>query len=171
MHWCKGFLDNWASRVKMDTMKSSQASFDKNKETSPSYKRHQQQAFWQILIPVLIVGFLVLAAGVVMVLSISGTDIGIDVSQWADTSLIWMILPVLFFAVLMVILLLGLIYLFARLLSILPTYTALVQNYANLISARVNLLMHKLTSPIITVESRKAGMHAFFEKIFCRSND
>lgn len=171
MHWRKGFLVNWPSRVKMDTMKSPQISLDKNNNTRPSYKRHQRQTFWQILIPILIVGFLVLAAGVVMVLSISGTDIGVDASQWADTSLIWMILPVLFFAVLMVILLLGLIYLFARLLSILPTYAALVQNYAKLISARVNHLMHKLTSPIITVESRKAGMHAFFEKIFSRSND
>ncbi len=152
-------------------MKSPQSSLNKNNNTSPSYQRHQQQAFWQILIPILFVGLLVLAAGVVMVLSISGTDIGIDVSQLADTSLIWMILPVLFFAVLIVILLLGLIYLFARLLSILPSYTALVQNYTNLISVRVNLIMHKLTSPIITVESRKAGMHAFFDKIFSRSND
>ena len=96
----------------------------------------------------------------------AGGDPAGQVSTWADASLIWLILPVLLFAVVGVLVLAGLIYLLARLLKVLPVYTSLVQNYADLIAAWVKYISNKVASPFISVESAWTAAGRFFEKLF-----
>ena len=64
-------------------------------QLSSSLQRHKKQRFWQIMAPILLGGLVTLAAAVLMVLALTGTVGGISLSQYADTSLVWLILPVL----------------------------------------------------------------------------
>lgn len=135
---------------------------------SPSYRRHQQQRFWQILTPIILGGLIILAAAVLMVLTLTGTVSGISLSQYADTSMIWLIMPVMVFGILITILLLGLIYLVARVLNILPHYTFMAQQYATLIEFKIKLWTKKALEPVIAVKSFNATVGAFFKNLFGR---
>jgi len=60
-----------------------------------SYRRHQKQLFWQILLPVGLGFTLVLAIAVMVVMATPGANAGAHASQWADASTIWLVIPVL----------------------------------------------------------------------------
>jgi len=132
---------------------------------STSLQRHKRQRFWQILAPIILGGLATLAAAVLMVLTLTGTVSGVNLSQTADTSLIWLILPVMVFGVFFTMLLLGLVYGLARLLNILPQYTFLVQQYAALIESKIKLWTRKGLEPIISVKSITAAVSAFFKNL------
>ena len=133
---------------------------------SPSLQRHKKQRFWQILAPILLGGMITLAAAVLMVLALTGGVSGINLSQVADTSLIWLILPVVVLGVVFGLIVFGMIYAAARLLNVLPYYTFLIQQYAALIEAKIKLWMKKGMDPVITVESVKSAVSAFFKNLF-----
>ena len=135
-------------------------------QISSSFRRHQRQRFWQILTPIILGGLITLAAAVLMVLSLTGTVSGINLSQTADTSLVWLILPVLIIGVFFGSLLLSMIYLIARLLNVLPQYTFLVQQYAALIEAKIKLWAQKGMAPIISIKSINAAVGAFLKNLF-----
>jgi hypothetical protein len=56
------------------------------------------------------------------------------VSQWADTSVIWLIAASLLFTLVLAVILILMIWLLARLLKILPEYTSKAQDYAGVIA-------------------------------------
>ncbi|OQX64097.1 MAG: hypothetical protein B5M51_04295, partial [Anaerolinea sp. 4484_236] len=63
---------------------------------TPSYQLHRRQFIWQILAPILIVAILVIAASV-----FAATRNENQASVWADISLIWLIIPAFFFALIL----------------------------------------------------------------------
>lgn len=160
------FLDIVVSYVKIRIMETKIKQTNDLRQLSPSYRRHQRQRFWQILTPILLGGLITLAAAVIMVLNLTGTISGVNLSQTADTSLIWLILPVMVFGILLAALLFGLIYGVARLLNVIPQYTFLVQHYAALIEAKIKLWTKKGMEPIISVKSVNAAISAFFRNLF-----
>lgn len=131
-------------------------------QNQPSYQRHKKQRFWQILAPIGAGVLLVAAVMVLIILTATGGDPGAQVSGWADTSLIWLILPVLLVAVGVALLLFALVYLLARFLKILPSYISLVQNYATLAAVQVKYWSDKVVAPLITVKSSWAGISGLF---------
>ena len=133
---------------------------------SPSFRRHQKQRFWQILAPIILGGLITLAAATLMVLTLTGSVSGVNLSQTADTSLIWLIVPIMVFGIFLTVLLLGLVYLIARILNVLPQYTFLVQQYAALIEAKILLWTKKGMTPLIKTKSASAAVGAFFKNLF-----
>ncbi len=133
---------------------------------SESYQRHQKQRFWQILLPIIFGCLLILAAAVMVILRTVHTEAGGIVSQWADASLIWLILPVLPVALALTVVLAGMVYLMAKALNIIPTYSLLVQQYANLMSIYVKKWMNKIVTPFFAVKSFRAGLATFFSSVF-----
>jgi uncharacterized membrane protein YbhN (UPF0104 family) len=131
-----------------------------------SFKRHQRQSFWQIIAPVGFATLLILVILVLVILRAVGTDAGGQVSQWADTSLIWLILPALLLALLLTLILVGMIYLLAQLLKIIPGFTYNAQYYVGLASGYVESFADKLVAPIIAVKSGGATVSALFGAIF-----
>lgn len=87
-----------------------------------SYLRHRKQNLTQVLLPVILSAVLLLALAIW--LAARGLGNGGDVSRWGAISAIWVILPLMFAALLFTALLAGLVYLMARLLKILPGYTS-----------------------------------------------
>ncbi len=160
---------NWATHVKMNTMEKQNSRFNSAYQESASYQRHKKQQFWQILTPV---GLGLLVTLVIVALVIRATlltDAGGPVSQWADLSLIWLLMPVMLFAIIATLILIGLIYLVARLLKIVPTYTFVVQHYTRLITTQVMHWADKLVTPIISFDITKARVGAFLSALAGRS--
>jgi hypothetical protein len=136
---------------------------------SKSYLRHRKQRLWQILIPVWLGILLILAVAALVVWTASGSGPGGVISAGADTAIIWLILPVLFFAFVGGVILLVLIYLLAKVLGILPSYTYLGQQYAELIAAQVTYWANLAVKPIFAVRGFLAGARTLFDGLFGRS--
>jgi hypothetical protein len=132
----------------------------------PSIQRHDRQKLWQILIPIIFVVLLILAVGVLIVLTATRPTGGGTVSQWADVSTIWIVLPLMAFAFMGLLITAGIIYLLSKILNILPVYGNLVQQYAGLMAARANLITRKIVAPIVSARSTRAGVGGFFRSLF-----
>jgi len=140
------------------------SSFEDDKR--PSIQRHQREKLWQILIPLIFGVLLILGVGVIVVLTATRSTAGGPVSQWADVSAIWLIFPIILFTAFGVLVLIGLTYAVGKVINILPPYANLVQGYAGLIAAKVNLMTRKFVSPYIKIESTRAGIKGFLSALF-----
>ncbi|MDP3186157.1 MAG: hypothetical protein Q8M58_12885, partial [Anaerolineales bacterium] len=92
---------------------------------SPTLRVHKRQRFWQILAPMMLVILLALVAG--------GFTLAAEAGQTrpgADVAVIWLIAPLMLFALLCMAVLGGMIYAIARLTKIMPRYTLQAQNFA-----------------------------------------
>lgn len=130
-----------------------------------SFRRHQSQRFWQILLPVILGGLVVVAVIVLVILTAAGGDPVGQVSIWADTSLIWLILPALLFAVIVLLIIGGMIYLLTKLLRIIPTYSTIAQDFVGKVAEGVRNVADKIASPFIAVKGAEAATGKFFEKL------
>ena len=86
-----------------------------------SYLRHRRQVAWQIILPVVVGGLIMVAMIVVLCLSTFGGN-G-DVSRWAAISTIWLTLPVMLAAIILFTLIVAVTYLLSRGASFIPRYT------------------------------------------------
>lgn len=118
---------------------------------------HKREVFWQIAFPLII--------GVLVILSLAvGTGFLSNnlASQAANISAIWLILPVLIFTFIFLALLAGLTFGLIKLISILPPYAAMVQNFFVLIKVRVRQASDVAAEPVIKVASARAWLRALF---------
>jgi len=91
----------------------------------PSYRKHRSQVAWQILLPVILAGVLLVAAAVLVSL---GTFRGNgNVARWAAISTIWLTLPVMMGALILLVVLMALAYLLGRAAGFIPPYTLQAQ--------------------------------------------
>ena len=138
---------------------------------SDSFSRHRKQRFWQILLPVGLGGVFALAALGMVIYTAVGSSAGGPVSQWADVSTIWLLLPALLVAVIIAAILFAMVWLLARLLNILPAYTAVIQYHARSISSLIINAVDKLAAPIISVRSFSARLPGLIAALFGQRRD
>lgn len=120
-----------------------------------THQRHRREVFWQISLP-FIVGCLIL-----LVLAVLATRLSAEsASTWADISLIYMIIPAMFFSLLAVIILSAGIYLTLRLLRALPFYFFRGQNWFLLVNLQAGRIGDRLVEPFLRVRAWKAGATA-----------
>lgn len=163
------FLDNCLTRVKMRNMNQTKSGSTSELRHRDSYQRYQRQSFWQIIAPIGLMGLLALAGMVFMVLSISGTRTGISVSQWSDASIIWMLLPLIIPAVMILILIILIIYGVTKVIQAVPGYSRLIHAYIKLYGLRVDIATRKTLAPLINLKSIFAGAGRFFSALLGRS--
>ena len=112
----------------------------------PSYRRHRRQVAWQILVPIILAGLLlIVAAYLVWVGTFQGNG---DVATWAAISTIWLTLPVMFGALVLLVLFGGLAYLLGRAAGFIPPYTLQAQLFTSRMVAaahRVEQVGHRPT--------------------------
>jgi hypothetical protein len=87
-----------------------------------------------------------------------------DVGRWAAVSTIWIVIPILLAGLLFLAILIGLIYLVARLLGILPTYTGKAQDYVYIAQSYIKRGADMAAKPIIAIE----GFLEYFKALFGR---
>jgi len=135
-------------------------------ESHASFRQHRRQTFWQVLLPVLLSVLLVLVGLVLLIMLANDGDPAGKLSVWADTSLIWLLLPMMGLGLMAILILGAMIYLLARLLKILPTYTALVQHYFSFAETWVKLMAGKLLNPVLKVRGYQAGAGHLLKSLF-----
>jgi hypothetical protein len=130
---------------------------DPRPAVSPSIRSHRRQLAWQIIVPFLVVLALILAVAVLI-----STRTGSAPRTWADVSAIWLIIPMLALALLILILLGFLIYGVARLLQVTPRYTGKTRDFFSLLSGRTRSMADGTAKPIIWFQQAGAILKSIF---------
>jgi hypothetical protein len=124
----------------------------------PSVHVHKRQFALQILVPFLVAAVLILAAAVLVA---SGPVSA--ARTWADISIIWLIAPMLVFALLFVLILGLLIYGIARLLQVTPRYTGKAQGFFALLSGWIHTIADATAKPFIWFQQAGAILKSIFK--------
>jgi hypothetical protein len=117
--------------------------------------------FWQVFFPLGVGTVIMLGVCVLPVVAIAR---GGDVSQWADTSLIWLIVPAMFFSLIPLALLGGSAYGVLKLFEKMPGWMFRLQGIFEIIRLKTREYSDKAAAPIIKANSFYARINAAFPK-------
>lgn len=129
---------------------------DRNPET---YQKHKKEVLWQITIP-LVIGVLVIlmmAAGSVLP--------AVDQSRMADISLIWIILPNMVIALLMILMLAGMVFGLMKLTGIVPFYARKVQIFFNRVNSQTQKIDDRIVEPILKGKTSSASFRKLIQQV------
>ena len=132
---------------------------DRKKADSTSVLKHRRQFIWQILVPFLVMAGLIIT-GAVLVVSGGPKQTGV----WADVSTIWILAPMLGFALLIAVVLCSLIYGLAKLTQIIPHYTGQAQEFVAAVSAGIYKVADGAAKPIFWFQKAGATIKSLFHK-------
>jgi hypothetical protein len=127
-----------------------------------SYQKHRKDLVWKIILPVLLSA--VLCIGLIVLINVVTFGSGGDVARWAAISTMWIAIPTMLGMLILLALLVGIIYLLAKLLNITPNYTAMAQDFFHLIQSYAKRGADAVAKPIITLDSIGAGISRLFGK-------
>jgi len=130
--------------------------FEQLQRNPKTQAEHRREVFWQISVP-LIIGVLLLLAALVGII-VSAVQPVSDVRRWADVSLVWLILPSLFFALLCLVALAGMVVLVSLVLNKLPPLAAMVQLYFEVAREKVSQVSDRLVEPVIKINGLGAAL-------------
>ncbi len=135
------------------------AQFERNPKTHAAHKR---DVFWQITLPLLAGILLILAAvGAIIFSTLQPVT---DVERWADVSLMWLILPALFFAFLFLVVLAALVYGVSFLLHMIPRYALVVQLFFERVKDKAGQLLNASVEPVLRINSIWAAIRYASER-------
>jgi len=116
-------------------------------------KRHQKEVLWQITVPIVIGSLVLLALAVLSVGIVPG-----EARRWADISMIWLIVPVMFVTLLSLLFLAGSIYAVMRLILVLPKYSYQALGWMLLLGLQLRRLNDRLVEPFLRMQMLSASM-------------
>ncbi len=131
-----------------------------SKPVHESYRRHRRQLVTQIILP-MVVTVLLFVALIVWINLATFRGSG-NSARWAAVSEIWIFAPLIIVSLLFLILLVGIIYLLARLLGIIPNYTSKVQDFVQELGVRIQHAADIPVRPFIFLDSIGASIKALF---------
>ncbi len=128
-----------------------------------SYQLHRKQRATQIILPVALGALLII--GMIALISFATFKSNGDVGRWAAISTIWVIIPILLAGLILLAILIGLIYLMARMLGALPHYTGIAQDYVYIAQSYIIRGADMAVKPIIALGGFIENIKAFLERI------
>lgn len=126
---------------------------------SPTLRQHKRQVVWQIILPFVFMALLIIAGAVLVAF---GGDS--STALWRDVSLIWMLVPALFLALIAMIVLGAAIYGLARLKKVTPRYTSLAQEYTLKGAHFINKIVDGTAKPFIWLGQAGAAIRSIFKR-------
>lgn len=121
-----------------------------------THAQHRREVFWQIILP-LIAGVLLLLAALAVII-LSATQPVTELRRWADVSLVWIILPSLFFAFIPLVILVGLVYGVSKILQAVPVYTHKIQRFLERVSGNITRLADLMAEPVLRIHTFRAAV-------------
>lgn len=128
-----------------------------------SYLKHRKQMVRQVILPVVLASILMIA--MIVWICLATFNQGGDVGRWAAISTMWIVTPVMLVGILILALLIGLIYLMARVLGAIPYYTGIAQDYVYIGQGYVKRFADMLVKPIIGLNGWLETIKEFFGRI------
>ncbi len=145
----------WGSYAKIQMMKAVSS-----KPVHESYQRHRRQLATQIILPMVLAALLFVA--LVVLINLATFRGSGDVARWAAVSTIWIAAPIMIASLIFLAVLVGLIYLLARLLGIAPIYTNKAQNFVQKLGIRIRLAADASVKPVLFLDSIGASIKRLF---------
>jgi cytochrome c biogenesis factor len=118
---------------------------------------HRRQLAWQILVPFFVVMAIILFVAVLVALGATATR------AWADVSTIWLIAPMLVFALFFVAVLSFLIFGIAKLLQVTPRFTGKAQDFFALLSSWARIIADGAAKPFFWIQQAGAILKSIFK--------
>lgn len=120
---------------------------------------HKREVFWQIIFPIIV------GALIILTLAVGSGLVSYNIaSQAANISMMWLLIPLLFFTLIFIIMTAGLAYGLIRLIGILPPYAALVQNFFIMLNLEVRQASDLAAEPVLKTASAWARLRALLGK-------
>jgi len=128
---------------------------------TPTIRQHKRQFFWQILFPMLMVVLLgLVVGGLVIAATVTGQG---QTRLWADVSIIWLLAPMLFLALGLVVVMFALVYGLAKLLQVTPTYTGKAQGFFAQVVVWTHKIADAVVKPFFWLDEAGATIKSFFK--------
>ncbi len=133
-----------------------------SKRNPETYRTHRKEFLWQIMAPLIL--------GVVLILVLMGFSVSPFFLQnrLADIALIWLILPMLLLAFLVLITLLAIIYGLQKLTGVLPEAGFKFLGILDQVKTGIQQVDDRLVSPIIRMKASSASLSKLMRQIFRR---
>ncbi len=133
----------------------------RNKATEAIHKR---ETWWQIYIPLIAGGLLVLAVCILAIVAgVSGDSAATRL--WADVSLVFIVFQVIIVTLPLLILFGGLAWGIAYLVKLLPPYAKVAQDYTALAARKTEWAMQYVVNPILQIRSVVAAVDKFVQNL------
>lgn len=130
------------------------------KPVHESYRKHRKDLTWKILFPVILSS--VLCVALIVVINLVTFTGGGDVARWGAISTMWIAIPAMLGLLIVLALVVGMIYLMARLLNITPNYTLIAQDFFHKVESYAKRGAEAAVKPIISLNSIGAGIGKMF---------
>jgi hypothetical protein len=127
-----------------------------------TYLKHRRELRWKILAPVIAASVLCVLCSALAYVATFGY--GGDVTLWAEISEIYLAIPAVIFLVIAFAAVGGLVFLMARLLSILPRYTFMAQGLSYKMKDYARRGADYVAKPVIFLDSIGASINRIFGK-------
>lgn len=127
-------------------------------------RRHQREVLWQVTVPILIGGLVLLFFAALAVAAGLGILPG-DTSCWADISLIWLIVPMMFVTLLSLVFLAGSVYAIIRLILVLPKYSYQALGWMLLLGLQLRRVSDRLVEPFLRMHMLSASMKTLGRRV------
>lgn len=127
-----------------------------------SYLKHRKDLAWKIIFPVVLSAVLCLA--LIVIVNLATFRDGGDVARWAAISTMWIAVPTMLGMLIFLALLVGIIYLLARLLNIAPRYTVIAQDFVYKVESYARRIADAVAKPVISIDAIGAGISRIFGK-------
>ena len=115
------------------------------------HAEHRRETFQQIILPFIIGVVLVLV--VVAAIIIVATHSLENLDRWASVSIIWLIIPSLLIALILLVVVVGLLFGITRLLGILPGYSKIARSYFIQAETVVGRVTDQAVEPFLRLRS------------------
>jgi hypothetical protein len=116
-----------------------------------SYVKHRREVNRQIIFPMLAVVLVGIGLAIFSGFAASANNSGVGL--WADISLIWLIIPMMFLALVIMASLIALVYGLNKLIKVSPHYTEIAQSYALMFNAQVTIWTNKIIQPVLSIKT------------------
>lgn len=125
--------------------------------------RHRKQMLWQVWTPLVASIVIVLA---LVVLSVIGAVQGSpQVERWGNLSAAWVIMPVLFSGLLMLVIVAGMAYGVSKLLQKMPEWLLKAQLFMLRLALATRRAADQAATPVVTVNTFSARVNTLWGKI------
>lgn len=128
-----------------------------------SYQDHRRQFWIQIFLPMILAVLLIIAIAVITSLAAFGSND--NSSIWAAISTIWLIIPAMFFALIFLVFLVGMVYLLAQSLKVVPSYSLGAQLFLKRVTSQIKHFSNLAAKPVLFIEGIKASLKEIFSRI------
>jgi len=127
-------------------------------------KSHRRKTFWQVWVPFVFALILILTTAVFVVLLTFNPDMDAFHTKWSSISMVFLSLPMLLVALLVLIILAGLIYLVWSFHKIVPEYSSKTLDFLIQIRDYARMGSDKILKPFIAANTAVAAIKSIYKK-------